>query len=81
MNSANKRDYDNLANAYIDMYAETAGMKPNSSKKQDDDAEESAGIIAAADEIEAEGGKLPPEVKKAEMASKKHLKKHVKRTM
>lgn len=78
MNSANKKDYDNLANAYIEMYAETAGMKP---KDQDDDAENSAEIIAAADEIEREGGKVPPEVKKAEMASKKNLKNHVKRTM
>jgi hypothetical protein len=78
MNSANKKDYDNMANAYINMYAETAGMKP---KDQDDDAENSAEIIAAADEIEAEGGKVPPEVKKAEMASKKNLKAHIKRTL
>lgn len=78
MNSAKRKDYDNLANAYLNMYAETAGMKP---KDQDDDAENSAEIIAAADEIEAEGGKVPPEVKKAEMASKKNLKNHVKRTL
>jgi len=78
MNSAKRKDYDNLANAYLHMYAETAGMKP---KDQDDDAENSAEIIAAADEIEAEGGKVPPEVKKAEMASKKNLKNHVKRTL
>lgn len=77
MNSASKKDYNSLANAYIDMYMETSSMKP---QDQDDDAENAVEIAQATAEIEGEGGKLTPAVKQANRESKKFLKTHSKRT-